>query len=99
MQLAMESDAPTPESNAFEADADKACWYCDATDVLFGARLFDSGALYRLTVERMGMAWDWTVWRPGCPFCVQSGVSASAVQAMRAAERAAEILEHPVAAT
>jgi len=46
--------------------------------------------LYRLVVEKLGHAWDWSVWQPGEPMnMARHGVSATAQDAMRAAEHAA----------
>ena len=44
---------------------------------------------FRLVVERMDHAWDWTVWKPGNPeVSVRHGVADTVQDAMREAESA-----------
>lgn len=61
-------------------------------DGLFAAAINDDAQIrYHLLVESLpnDSGWDWTVWRPGdAPDAAHHGIASSAVEAMRAAERA-----------
>jgi hypothetical protein len=48
------------------------------------------GVRYRLIVERLDGAWDWSVWKPNNPgVSARHGVADTILNAMRAAEQAA----------